>query len=50
MIYNLKLFDYSLMKFSLSRDIDGILNCHIISVNEKRKNLLPLGLKIEDSA
>ena len=38
------------MTFSLSRDIDGISNCHIISVNEKRKNLLPLGLKIEDSA
>lgn len=50
MMYNLKLFDYSLMKFSLFRDMDGLLNCHIISVNEKRKNLLPLGLKIEDAA
>jgi len=47
MIYTLKIYDTELMTFELTqKPLEGFC-CQIISVNEKRKHLLPLGMTVD---
>ena len=47
-IYNICLYDEKLLKFSMSSSgLEG-LTAHILSVNNDKKNLLPLGLELSD--
>ena len=46
MTYTLKIYDTELMTFELTqKPLEGFC-CQIISVNEKRKPLLPLGMTV----
>ena len=47
MSYILKQFDTDLLQFDMQKDIDGV-SAQIISVNEDKKNLLPLDLELSD--
>ena len=48
MIYTLKIYDTELMTFELTqKPLEGFC-CHIISVNEAKKHLLPLGMAVDD--
>ena len=47
-IYDLRLYDEGLIKFSLSSSgLEG-LQAQILSVNESKKKLFPLGLELSD--
>ena len=47
MIYTLKIYDTELMTFELTqKPLEGFY-CQIISVNENRKHLLPLGMTVD---
>ena len=47
MIYTLKIYDTELMTFELTqKPLEGFC-CQIISVNENRKHLLPLGMTVD---
>ena len=47
MIYTLKIYDTDLMTFELTqKPLEGVW-CQIISVNENRKHLLPLGMTVD---
>ena len=47
MIYTLKIYDTELMTFELTqKPLEGFC-CQIISVNKKRKHLLPLGMTVD---
>ena len=47
MIYTLKIYDTELMTFELTqKPLEGFC-CHIISVNEEKKHLLPVGMTID---
>ena len=47
MIYTLKIYDTELMTFELTQKALEGFCCQIISVNENRKHLLPLGMTID---
>ena len=47
-IYEIRLYDTSLLTFSLeTKGIEG-LSAHVISINEEQEQLLPLGLDLSD--